>query len=76
MFHPSTVTPFTNNNIYTRCSLCFIPWIAKALSLFENLHFAPAFGPIEARQIFKIQVRTQTDPKSLSPIDNSDKNSK
>ena len=28
-FYPSTITPVTNNNICTRCSLCFIPAIAK-----------------------------------------------
>ena len=36
--------------------------IAKTLSLIENLDFSPAFGPIEARQFFKIQARARSEP--------------
>ena len=58
-FYPSTVTPVTNSSIHTKCSLSFIPEIAKTLWLSKNLNFAPASGPIEARQFFKIQDRSR-----------------
>ena len=58
----TTLTLITNSNIYTRCSLCFIPAIAKTLSLTENLDFPPTYGLIEARQSFKIQARTEPNP--------------
>ena len=35
---------------------CFIPAIAKILSLSENLDVPLASGPIEVRQFFKIQT--------------------
>ena len=50
---------------------CLIPAIAKTLSLTENFSFAPASGPIEARQILKIQVGTRLNRKNPGPIDNS-----
>ena len=42
--------------IFIQGTLCFIPAIAKTLSLNENLDFAPASGPIEARKFFEIQT--------------------
>ena len=45
-----------NSIIYTRRSFCFVPSIAKILSLTENLR------PIEARQFFKIQVQDLPQP--------------
>ena len=48
----------------------------KTLSLTENLDLPLAYGPIEARQCFKIQARIEPepDPKRPSPIDDSDVN--
>ena len=55
-----------------RRSFCFIPAIAKTLSLTENLPFGTAFSPIEARQFFKIQARARPEKpepdRRLCPI--------
>ena len=55
--YPSTVTPVTNRNIHTKCSLCFMPSRKSYHSLRTSI-LLQCPGPIEARRFFKIQART------------------
>ena len=67
-FYPSTVTPFTNSNINVvkkmelTSSHCIISLTFLYLKDKSNLDFALASGPIEARQLFKIQTRAPARP--------------